>query len=299
MQSAIDYLRLQLSPRYPVGEVKAITRLLLEEVCHLSRTQQLAHPDLQLTDEQHARLREIADRMASGEPVQHVLGYEWFAGRRFEVTRDTLIPRPETAELVELILADHRDDITVTPDHGLRLLDVGTGSGCIAITLATALPQAEVTALDVSAAALAVAERNAQQLQVPGVRFVQADVLQLAANASTAAANDTASNLGQFDLIVSNPPYIRQSEAAEMETHVLDFEPHTALFVPDADPLLFYRAIAQWGCTALRGGGRLYFEINAALGGETCQLLAELGYQHVALRQDSFGRDRMVSCTLP
>ncbi len=282
MQKAIQQLRSQLAPIYPPGEVQAIVRLLLEEVCHLTRTQQLAHPDLTLTDEQRAQLSDIGRRLAAGEPVQQVLGYEWFAGRRFEVTRDTLIPRPETAELVELVLQDHPDDAPRT------LLDVGTGSGCIALSLAAARPAALVVALDISEGALAVARRNAQRLEVKNVQFVQGDILH----------SEAWTTCPPLDIIVSNPPYIRQSEAAEMEANVLNYEPHTALFVPDADPLLFYRAIAQFGCSHLRPGGRLYFEINAALGAETCQLLADLGYHHIQLHQDSFGRDRMIGCRL-
>jgi release factor glutamine methyltransferase len=305
MQSAIATLRAQLTPLYPTGEVNAIIRLLLEEVCDLTRTQQLAHPDLQLPDEQRQRLADIGRRLATGEPVQQALGYEWFMGRKFVVTRDTLIPRPETAELVELILGDVHNTHQTPPTHEVihksypQILDIGTGTGCIAISLAAELPKAQVVGLDISESALRVAQRNAEQLKVTNVRFAQGDILRMAAGDLSTSYQQLWKNGDTpqpLDLIVSNPPYIQQSEQADMEQHVLRFEPHTALFVPDDDPLLFYRTIARFGCEHLRPGGRLYFEINAAFGRETCEMLSRAGYVEVRLLQDSFGRDRMISC---
>jgi release factor glutamine methyltransferase len=283
MQQTVARLRAQLAPYYPAGEVSALIRLLLEEVCGLTRTQQLAHPDLVLPTDQRERLDAIGRRLATGEPIQYVLGYEWFAGRKFAVSRDTLIPRPETAELVSLILSDLRANAS----HAPTLLDVGTGTGCIALSLAAELPDAQVFALDISEGALDVARQNARSLTTTNVQFIQGDIL-----------HPEGLVLPTLDLIVSNPPYIRPSEAAEMEGNVLNFEPHSALFVPEADPLLFYRAIAQFGRTRLRPGGLLYFEINAAFGPETCALLTELDYVDVQLQDDSFGHNRMIRCQL-
>jgi release factor glutamine methyltransferase len=284
MQPTISQLRARLAPHYPPGEVTAIVRLLLEEVCGLTRTQQLAHPDLVLPADQRERLDAIGLRLATGEPVQYVLGYEWFAGRRFAVSPATLIPRPETAELVALILSDLRAANCTSP----TLLDVGTGTGCIALSLAAELPEARVFALDISEGALAVAAQNARDLRTDNVQLLRGDILH----------PEDLPALPPLDLIVSNPPYIRPGEAADMEGNVLNFEPHTALFVPEADPLLFYRAIAQFGRTHLRPGGHLYFEINAALGPETCALLTQLGYADVQLKEDAFGRNRMIRCRL-
>ena len=212
--------------------------------------------------------------MSQGEPLQYVVGTAPFGNLTFEVTPSTLIPRPETLELVEWVAADEQ----VRP--ALRLLDIGTGSGCIAISLAKLLPQATVSAWDISAEALAVARRNAERNGV-AVDFKQVDVLHVT-EAET------------YDCIVSNPPYICEAEKAEMTDSVLLHEPHTALFVPNTDPLRFYRAIAQLALSNLSPGGTLYFEINRAYGAETCNLLRDLGFCDVELRKDFYGNDRMV-----
>ena len=303
-------------PLYDDREVRAICDLLLEEVCGITRADRILHPDRVLPDEQRERLLQMAQQLREGVPVQQALGYEWFCGARFEVTPDVLIPRPETAELVDWIVTSarnrkrHADSVASstagidTAEGGFtRICDIGTGSGCIALSLARLIGGAEVLAVDISEAALDVARRNACRQGIDNVQFVQCDILAEADAADgepePGATDVMASELSSldgaaFDLIVSNPPYICRREASEMSRNVLQYEPDGALFVPDDDPLLFYRAIARFGRRHLHPGGELYFEINAAYGRETCALLASLGYADVELRQDINGRDRMV-----
>lgn len=263
-----------LTPLHGVAEARAIVYALLEDVFGLSKTDVLLGRFEGLSAMEKARFKECAARLSQGEPLQYVVGTAPFGDLRFEVTPSTLIPRPETLELVEWVAADEQ----VRP--ALRLLDIGTGSGCIAISLAKLLPQATVSAWDISAEALAVARRNAERNGV-AVDFKQVDVLHVT-EAET------------YDCIVSNPPYICEAEKAEMTDSVLLHEPHTALFVPNTDPLRFYRAIAELGMRCLSPGGTLYFEINRAYGAETCNLLRDLGFRDVELRKDFYGNDRMV-----
>lgn len=284
MQNTINKLKQSLSPLYDSREMKAIIALLLEEVCGLSRLDMLMNPNIVLSEEKSEILSCYAEMLAEGVPVQQVLGYEYFLGRRFEVNPDVLIPRPETAELVDWIVSE--------APIGVNVLDVGTGSGCIAISLAALINNSRVFAYDLSTKALKTAILNAERLNISNVTFVHKDILE--------SQNERFEhpNVDNFDIIVSNPPYIMHKEKSEMSANVLDYEPHLALFVPDSDPLLFYRAIGNYGLKNLRHGGRLYFEINAALGRETCQLLESLGYRDIILRKDLNGLDRMISATL-
>lgn len=263
-----------LTPMHGTQEARAIVYALLEDVFGLRKTDVLLGRFEALSEAEKLHFAECAKRLAQGEPLQYVVGTAPFGNMTFEVTPATLIPRPETLELVEWVVADEN----VKP--ALRLLDIGTGSGCIAISLAKLLPQAVVSAWDISAEALAVARRNAERNGVT-VDFKQVDVLHVT-EAET------------YDCIVSNPPYICDEEKAEMTDSVLLHEPHTALFVPNTDPLRFYRAIALLALRSLTPGGSLYFEINRAYGAETCDLLRELGFQSVELRKDFYGNDRMV-----
>ena len=284
MQNTINKLKQSLSPLYDSREMKAIIVLLFEEVCGLSRLDMLMNPNIVLSEEKSEILSCYAEMLAEGVPVQQVLGYEYFLGRRFEVNPDVLIPRPETAELVDWIVSE--------APIGVNVLDVGTGSGCIAISLAALINNSRVFAYDLSTKALKTAILNAERLNISNVTFVHKDILE--------SQNERFEhpNVDNFDIIVSNPPYIMHKEKSEMSANVLDYEPHLALFVPDSDPLLFYRAIGNYGLKNLRHGGRLYFEINAALGRETCQLLESLGYRDIILRKDLNGLDRMISATL-
>ncbi len=306
MKQTIQTLKEALSPHYETREVKAITRLLLEEVCGLTYTQIVMQADDPLPDDQRKKLADMATLLAQGIPVQQVLGYTWFCGRKFGVSSDVLIPRPETEELVNMIvenfvqksvdnpeITDSRSVETSSDNAVYNLVDIGTGSGCIALSLAQDIKGAFVTAVDLSTGALTIAESNAKSLGINNVKFVQTDILK-----EETEDFSTELSTGLYDAIVSNPPYICQSEAQEMESHVLDHEPHLALFVPDQDPLLFYRAIAKFALRHLKQNGGLYFEINAAYGSETSQLLRELGYHNVTLHQDFTGRDRFVLATI-
>lgn len=219
------------------------------------------------------------ERLLTGEPIQYILGEAPFYGRNFIVTRDTLIPRNETEELVHRILKEN-------PKPRLRVLDLGTGTGCIPITLALELKDPEVYALDVSVEALEVARQNALNLGA-NVQFLEGDLL------------EPAPNFALFDVLVSNPPYVPVRDQEEMHVNVLNFEPHLALFVPDEDPLLFYRAIGSWGQQLLKKGGKLYLEIYENLADELVQLLLSQDYSHVQVHPDLNGKNRMISCFWP
>ncbi len=267
-----------LASRYPEREAKAVIRYLLEVGYGLSMADIISGAAESIpSDEMGKKLR----RLLNGEPVQYVVGKAEFGGRIFRVTPDVLIPRPETYELCQWLEEEERGKRKEERDFSI--LDIGTGSGCIAITLALDMPQAKVEAWDISAGALAVARENAQELQAK-VKFEQVDVL---------SSLPAQGGLGWVS-IISNPPYICQKEAAEMEQHVLDHEPHQALFVPDEDPLLFYRAIAKYGQKALQKNGQLYFEINPAYYQELTKMLDKMGYSEIETHKDLFGRNRMI-----
>ena len=268
-----------LQPIYPEREAQAIAALVTEHLLALdSPLQRLMAAQQPVPPAALAALPALAARLLAHEPVQYVLGTAYFDGMALEVTPATLIPRPETEELVQLITRAY------PAQAALRVLDVGTGSGCLALALARALPQAQVLAVDISAEALAVACRNAARY-APQVTFQQVDIL-LSLPAGLAP--------GTLDVLVSNPPYVRESERPAMRANVLAWEPATALFVPDEDPLLFYRRLAEIGRVLLRPGGSIYLEINEALGAETAALLVARGFGEVAVLPDMFGKARMV-----
>ena len=277
----------QLAQIYDEGEAKAIARMTYEERFGLTLSDIYLGKDTQLSADNQTELEEIAKRLLQGEPIQYVLGQADFCGRTFLVNEYVLIPRPETEELCQWITSQGDRPSVSHSSHGVcppvRLLDIGTGSGCIAITLAAEMPQAEVTAWDISAEALEVARENAKRANVH-VSFEQVDVL----NSQLSIVNC------QFDLIVSNPPYICNKEREAMEPNVLEHEPHTALFVPDDDPLLFYRTIALYGQTALKDGGWLYFEINPLYAKDVCNMLGSMSYDDVETKTDQYGKQRMV-----
>ena len=263
---------------YSDGEIKALTRIIATELLGVSQMTYFLKDDISLTAELQALLDNAIERLKKQEPIQYILGYSDFCGLRFKVTPATLIPRPETSELVEWITSE-----ATGPES---ILDIGTGSGCIAVSLAHKLSQSKVTAWDISNDALAVAAENCNANGC-NVAFELVDIL----------AHQPGGEL--FDIIVSNPPYIKENEKESMHANVLDWEPHTALFVPDSDPLLFYRTIAKKGLTLLKPGGRLYFEINRAHGKETMDMLAALGYTHIELRKDFAENDRMIRAVKP
>lgn len=259
------------------GEARAIALLMLEKVCGMSVAEALTGSGKEAGHEE--ALQELATRIAKGEPVQYALGEADFCGLALNVEPGVLIPRSETEELVEW--AANTFKATRAGGTG-NALDIGTGSGCIAIALARQLPGVQVEAWDVSEEALRIASRNAEKNSIEVV-FKKVDVLEDAGKAQ-----------GTYDMIVSNPPYICEEEAQDMEKNVLEHEPRLALFVPDSDPLLFYRRIAQLGQQILRNNGLLFFEINRRFGQETVLMLQGLGYREVELRKDLYGNDRMV-----
>lgn len=267
----------QLTQIYDEGEAKAIARMTYEERFGLTLSDIYLGKDTQLSADSQAELEEIAKRLLHGEPIQYVMGHADFCGRVFLVNEHVLIPRPETEELCQWITSQGNCP-------SVRLLDIGTGSGCIAITLAAEIPQAQVTAWDISADALEVARDNARRNNVH-VTFEQVDALNI---------SHLSPLTSEYDLIVSNPPYICNKECEAMEPNVLDHEPHTALFVPDDDPLLFYRAIAQYGRTALKEDGWLYFEINPIYTKEMCDMLGSMKYHDIEMKEDQYGKQRMI-----
>ena len=273
MKAIARHINEALSNYYSAGEVSALTRIIATELLGVSQMAYFLKDNITLTAEQEALLDNAIERLKKQEPIQYILGYSDFCDLRFKVTPATLIPRPETSELVEWITSEATGKESI--------LDIGTGSGCIAVSLAHKLPQNKVTAWDISHEALAVATENSKA-NGQAVTFEQVDIL----------AYEPAGE--QFDIIVSNPPYIKENEKEAMHANVLDWEPHTALFVPDSDPLLFYRTIAEKGLTLLLPGGRLYFEINRTHGKETMEMLAALGYTGIELRKDFADNDRMI-----
>lgn len=262
-----------LEPLYGNGEARAITDYVLDVCFGLSKADILCGAVEEMTAEKTAELNKIFGRLMEGEPVQYVLGRAEFSGRWFNVRPGVLIPRPETEELCAWITADSK------ASGSPKVLDIGTGSGCIAITLQLDMPESKVTAWDISADALDVARENAKQLGA-NVNFVKQDAL-------------NAKPEGEWDVIVSNPPYICEKEKKDMAVNVLEHEPHTALFVPDADPLLFYRAITRLAVQTLSKGGRLYFEINPIYADDTCRMMRAEGMTAVELRSDMYGKQRM------
>lgn len=269
----------QLSQLYDTVEAERFFIITLEELKGWNRSRLALNPDEEMTPDEVRQWDEVQQHLKEQKPIQYIFGKAWFYGLEFRVNENTLIPRPETEELVEWIISENknRQDITI--------LDIGTGSGCIAVSLAKNLPYAKVFALDVSEQALEVAKHNAKA-NGANVTFIKKDILSVEALPQ------------QFDIIVSNPPYVRHLEKAEIKENVLQYEPHLALFVEDNDALLFYRTIAQLGKSSLKQGGMVYFEINQYLGNETVNMLAESHYKDVILKKDLFGNDRMVKAQL-
>ncbi len=269
-----------LTSCYDEGEARAIARYVAEVRFGLTQTDICMGKDKQISAEERSDLENIVGRLMRKEPVQYVLGQADFFGRTFRVAPGVLIPRPETEELVQWILDEQ------PTDPPLHLLDIGTGSGCIAVTLAKEMPQARVDAADISPQALKIAAENAGAHQAR-VAFHRMDILH----------DDIREDIFTgLDVIVSNPPYICRSEACEMDDNVLCHEPSLALFVPDEDPLLFYEAIARFARRTLRPGGCLYVEINRRFGHETAELFRRTGFSNIELRKDLCDNDRMLRC---
>lgn len=280
----------ELTPLYDAGEAESFFYLILEAKHQLKRVDLALQPDLVFSKAELETWNLILEQLKKEIPVQYLLGTTHFYGLEFEVNSNVLIPRPETEELVDWIIQSRNFGTKFNPEVSgqsskFKILDIGTGSGCIAISLAKNLPNAVVSALDVSDKALATAQKNAELNQV-AIQFIHQSIL------------ETEDLVQQFDLIVSNPPYVRHLEKHEIKKNVLDNEPHLALFVEDNDALIFYRKIAQLAQKNLNPQGQLYFEINQYLGQETLDLLQEMGFKDITLRKDIYGNDRMIQCAI-
>lgn len=280
MQDFLKELRESLSEIYSDSEIVAFAFLLLEKITGRSRAQILAEKNLNLTESEWKLAVSFIDRLKKHEPIQYILGETEFDGLKFKVTPAVLIPRLETEELVEWIIRDY------SSNGKIKILDVGTGSGCISISLKKRLKNADVFALDISVDALNLAEENAISNDAD-VHFVQTDILRM----------DRLDE--KYDVIVSNPPYVLASDSRNMERSVLDYEPNIALFVSDEEPLLFYRKIAELAKNHLTEEGNLYFEIHQAQGDHVVQLLQSTGFREITLRKDLSGNDRMIRCLTP
>lgn len=270
-----DFL-LQLKGEYPSEEINSFFNLLTEAFLGMSRLDLALDRNKRLNPSEEMKFREAIHRLLDHEPVQYIIGETEFFGLKFRVNKNVLIPRPETEELVQWVL----DDLKIQDFDNPSILDIGTGSGCIAITLAKLLPDAAVTAIDISSEALQIAKTNAE-LNNLDVHFLQQDVLTLEEVAQ------------KFDVIISNPPYVREMEKREMHRNVLEHEPHLALYVNDEDPLVFYRKITKLAAGGLNEKGNLYFEINQYLASETDEILRKNGFA-TQLHKDIFGNDRML-----
>jgi release factor glutamine methyltransferase len=263
---------------YSKEEVNALFFTLIAAFYKIKRLDLAVNPDLKLTD--NTALKDALKALEAETPIQYILGETEFYGLPFKVTKNTLIPRPETEALVSWVIEQVKEENTV------KILDIGTGSGCIPVTLAKHLPKASVFSLDISTKALEIAEANAAQNKV-NVTFLEQDVL-------TLLPQQFMETYGTFDIIVSNPPYVRNQEKTMMKANVLNYEPHLALFVDDKTPLLFYNAICNLALQTLKPDGSLFFEINEYLGSSMLQLLEDKNFEKIELKKDIFGKDRMI-----
>lgn len=274
IEQSVRKIRSVLRPMYPDGEVEGFIRIIFRHVLHYEPVDILLRKDTVLPDFIVDKINKVVSELQERRPIQYVFNEARFYGHDFYVDESVLIPRPETEELVDMIVDENRSS-------DLSVLDAGTGSGCIAVSLALALKFAEITAIDISEAAIGVARMNAERLKAK-VGFLCQDMLDMPVVS------------GKYDIIVSNPPYVAEGEKKEMDGNVLDYEPGAALFVPDDDPLRFYRALSDYGKSALKYGGRLYFEINSRFPDEMKALLEGDGYENVELRRDMQGLWRFV-----
>lgn len=274
MQDTLRYIKDSLKGYYDENEANSIGRHIMQNITGLSWATIFTDKSKQITTEQRISIEKIIKRLQNFEPIQYVLGHTEFYGLQFEVAKGVLIPRPETEELVDLIIKEHEQET-------LSILDIGTGSGCIAVSLAKCIKKAKVEAWDISEEALQIASKNSEK-NGTSIKFNLIDVME----------NTTLEQ--KFDIIVSNPPYVLDSEKELMEQHVLDYEPHIALFVPDNKALMFYERIADLARQLLTDNGCLYFEINRAKGKETIQMLGSKGFSEIELIQDISGNDRIV-----
>ena len=284
----------ELDAIYGREEVSSFFFLCTDAFYNISRLQLALNRDLSITKAEQQPIFNALEALKNEKPIQYILGETEFYGLPFKVNENTLIPRPETEELVALILDNHSE---CTEESQLSILDIGTGSGCIAISLAKKLPNAQVYAMDVSAKAIEKAKENAILNEVE-IAFIKADILNKENVMLSLSKHFSNMENSKFDTIVSNPPYVRNLEKAEIQNNVLNNEPHLALFVEDDNPLVFYKAITEFAKEKLKENGLLFFEINEYLGQETKALVERLGFKNVELIKDMFGKDRMLKAIL-
>ena len=281
-REVIEKIWLQLNGKYPESEIDSFVHILFKHYLNMTSFEihLLQESDMPNEIEQH--ILKAIDELAKYRPIQYILGKTEFYELQFELTPDVLIPRPETEELVDWIVCEYENQISNT---SLSIIDIGTGSGCIAVSLKANFPNSDVWAVDVSEPALSVAMRNAAKNNVE-INFIQRDVLK-----------DDLTCLGceSFDIIVSNPPYVTSSEKSQMQPNVLEYEPHNALFTPDDDPLIFFKRIAAFGIKNLKDSGMIFFEINEAYHKEVADILKQQGFSDISLRKDINGKWRMIS----
>lgn len=295
-----DIFKKELLPIFDEQEIDSFFYIVLEKLNGLKRIDLALSPETVMDGAHLKQWKNIVSELKKQKPIQYILGETQFNGLPFLVNENTLIPRPETEELVEWIIKEEGTSLSAgregkREEGKAKILDVGTGSGCIAISLAKNISGSEVFAIDVSEKALATAKRNAELNNVR-VNFMNVDILQL--NDLEQLPTSDFQLPAKFDIIVSNPPYVRNLEKAEIKPNVLEYEPHLALFVEDRDALLFYRKIAELAKKNLNVNGKLYFEINQYFGTETVQLLEDSGFKNVILKEDIYGNDRMICCSL-
>lgn len=281
LKNGFDAVRAALTPHYGADEADAMARVIFEEMLHRSVVDIVLRKDTIISGFMHDKIMKVVSRLLDDEPLQYILGKTRFYGNELVVTPAVLIPRPETEELVDIVVKDWGDR------SDLAVLDICTGSGCIAVSLARTLKFADVSAVDLSPEAIAVAKENAARLKV-SVDFRRADALALTSNGDD-----------RYDIIVSNPPYVTEREKSAMAPNVLEYEPHMALFVHDDDPLRFYRAIGHYACYALKPDGMLYFEINPLFVDDLKKMLADMGLRDVISLADMTGRQRFITAKSP
>lgn len=285
LKEILNVFHKELDTIYGNNEVDSFFNILIDYYLNLKRITLVMQPEYTISKEEEQPLFEALSRLKLEEPIQYIIGETEFFGLVFKVNQNTLIPRPETEELVQWIIEDYKDNL-----EQIKILDIGTGTGCIPISLAKNLPKAKVKALDISTKALEVAKQNAE-LNAVEVDFIEQNILE-----TYHTELDSASQ--KFDVIVSNPPYVRELEKAEMKGNVLKHEPELALFVDDMNPLIFYKAITEFATHNLKAGGTLYFEINQYLGSEMIQLLEDFNFKDIELKKDMFGNNRMIKAIM-
>jgi len=279
IKKIISNIKSELKDIYPREEIDSFIYLIFEDVLGFTRTQVLISPDIKLKQADVNRIKEITRELKQQKPIQHIIGKTIFYELPFKTSENALIPRPETEELVNWLLSDHQNT-------DVDILDIGTGSGCIAVSIAKNLPQAKVLASDISEQALELAKENSRLNNVQ-VEFMKMDILDPSIKINK-----------KLDVIISNPPYITNKEKKLMQRNVLDYEPGLALFVPDEDPLLFYKSIINFGKKHLKSGGQIYFEINEVYGEETLKLFEKEYFGHTSLKKDVNGKSRMIKSIL-